>query len=163
MTDAGGSLDYVDVFAGVAKQDLRFAQNGNHLEVTITGQTDKLTINNWFASAANQIEEMRLSDGSRVLASEIPALLGGGGMLMATAVQEEGSRKFAHPLYPTVLGVEYPRDLYRKTAPVLRSPREVQLHQLVEAMAAFGAPGAAGPIGGWRGFEQDVTRLAAPV
>ena len=38
-------------------------------------QTDKLVINNWYVSAVNQIEEFRLSDGSKVLASEIQGLL----------------------------------------------------------------------------------------
>lgn len=76
LTDAGGSLDHVDLFAGVAKSDLRFARNGNDLELTIAGQADRLAIGDWFVSSANQIEEFRLSDGSKVLASEVQSLLG---------------------------------------------------------------------------------------
>ncbi len=76
LTDSGGALDHVDLFAGIARSQLRFAQNGNHLELSISGQTDKLTINNWYLSANNRIEEFRLSDGSKVLASEVQSLVG---------------------------------------------------------------------------------------
>jgi len=74
VTDAGGA-DRVDVFAGITEDQLRFARNGNHLEMTVDGQTDKLIVNNWYVSAANQIEEFRLSDGSAVLASQVQGLI----------------------------------------------------------------------------------------
>lgn len=35
-----------------------------------------MTFDNWYVSAANQVEEFRLSDGSKVLASEVQSLLG---------------------------------------------------------------------------------------
>ncbi|KNZ31410.1 MAG: hypothetical protein AD742_17785 [Methylibium sp. NZG] len=75
LTDSGGALDHVDLFAGITKSQLKFVKNGNHLELSVTGQTDKLTINNWYVSSANQIEEFRLGDGSKVLASEVQGLL----------------------------------------------------------------------------------------
>ena len=74
ISDAGGS-DRVDVFAGITKDQLRFARNGNNLEMTALGQPDKLVVNNWYVSAANQIEEFRLSDGSSVLASQVQGLI----------------------------------------------------------------------------------------
>lgn len=75
LTDAGGSLDHVDMFAGITKNQLRFAKSGNDLLVGISSQTDKLTIKNWYVGTANQIEEFRLSDGSKVLASQVGGLL----------------------------------------------------------------------------------------
>jgi Ca2+-binding RTX toxin-like protein len=75
LTDAGGSLDHIDLFAGIAKADLKFVHNGNDLELSVIGQTDKLTIKNWYVSSANQIEEFRLNDGSKVLSSEVSGLL----------------------------------------------------------------------------------------
>jgi len=39
------------------------------------GQSDRLVVNNWYVSAANQIEEFRLSDGSSVLASQVQGLI----------------------------------------------------------------------------------------
>lgn len=41
----------------------------------MTGHADKLVIKNWYASSTNQIEEFRLSDGSKVLASQVQSLL----------------------------------------------------------------------------------------
>ena len=75
LTDAGGSLDHVDLFAGITKAQLKFVKNANDLELSVIGQTDKLTIKNWYVSPANQIEEFRLNDGSKVLASEVSGLL----------------------------------------------------------------------------------------
>jgi Ca2+-binding RTX toxin-like protein len=75
LTDAGGSLDHIDLYAGIARSQLKFARNANNLELSVRGQADKLTIKNWYVGSANQIEEFRLSDGSKVLASEVNGLL----------------------------------------------------------------------------------------
>jgi Ca2+-binding RTX toxin-like protein len=75
LTDKGGTLDHVDLFAGVTKSQLKFTKNANNLELTITGASDKLVVTNWYLGAANQIEEFRLADGSKVLASEVQGLL----------------------------------------------------------------------------------------
>jgi Ca2+-binding RTX toxin-like protein len=75
LTDSGGSLDHVDLFAGISKSQLKFVRSGNNLQMSVTGQTDKLTINSWYVSSANQIEEFRLSDGNKVLASDIQSLV----------------------------------------------------------------------------------------
>jgi Ca2+-binding RTX toxin-like protein len=75
LTDAGGSLDHIDLYAGIAKSQLKFVKNANDLELSVLGQTDKLTIKNWYVGSANQIEEFRLNDGSKVLASQVNGLL----------------------------------------------------------------------------------------
>ncbi len=75
ITDKGGSLDHVDLFAGITKAQLKFVQNASNLELSVIGQTDKLVISNWYTSSANQIEEFRLSDGSKGLASEVQSLI----------------------------------------------------------------------------------------
>ena len=75
ITDKGGSLDHVDLFAGITKAQLKFAQNAGNLELSVIGQSDKLVISNWYTSSSNQIEEFRLSDGSKVLASEVQSLI----------------------------------------------------------------------------------------
>ena len=102
ITDAGGS-DYVDMFAGITLEQLQFAQNGNHLEMTAFGHSDKLIIDNWYASPANQIEEFRLSDGNAVLASQVHALINA----MATfSVPAAGSASFTpqqQEQYPTLV------------------------------------------------------------
>jgi len=75
LTDAGGSLDHIDLYTGIAKSQLKFVKNANDLELSVLGQTDKLTIKNWYVGSANQIEEFRLGDGSKVLASEVSGLI----------------------------------------------------------------------------------------
>lgn len=76
LTDAGGALDHVDLGAGITKGQLRFVRTANDLELSITGQSDKLTIKQWYAGSTNQIEEFRMADGTKVLASEVQGLLG---------------------------------------------------------------------------------------
>jgi Ca2+-binding RTX toxin-like protein len=103
LTDSGGALDHVDLFAGIAKSQLRFAQSGNHLELTVSGQADKLTINNWYLSANNRIEEFRLSDGSKVLASEVQSLVGAMATFTAQAdTSATTTRMTAMPVRPGV-------------------------------------------------------------
>ena len=76
LTDSGGALDHVDLFAGITSSQLQFAHVGNNLELTILGNSlDKLTVNNWYLSSANQIEEFRLADGSKVLAGQLNSLV----------------------------------------------------------------------------------------
>ena len=76
LTDSGGDLDHVDLFGGITAAQLEFTRNGNNLELSILGNAaDNLTINGWYASSANQIEEFRLADGSTVLASQVNSLV----------------------------------------------------------------------------------------
>jgi trimeric autotransporter adhesin len=99
LTDSGGTLDHVDLFAGITKSQLKFVKNGNNLELSVTGQTDKLTINNWYTSSTNQIEEFRLSDGSKVLASEVQGLLSAMAAFTAQATDGfEGGRATIQPV-----------------------------------------------------------------
>jgi trimeric autotransporter adhesin len=78
VRDSGGKLDHVDVFAGITQAQLQFLRTGNNLELSVKGQVgalDKLIIADWYASPANQIEEFRLSDGSKVLAAQVQNLV----------------------------------------------------------------------------------------
>jgi hypothetical protein len=90
LTDSGGTLDHVDLYAGITKSQLKFVKSGNNLELSVTGQIDKLTINGWYTSSANQIEEFRLGDGSKVLASEVQGLLSAMAAFSATSAATDG-------------------------------------------------------------------------
>jgi hypothetical protein len=64
------------LFAGITANQLKFARNVNNLDLSLIGNSiDKLTIKNWYLSSANQIEEFRLSDGSKILASQVNSLV----------------------------------------------------------------------------------------
>ena len=104
LTDAGGTLDHVDLFAGITAAQLRFTRNVNNLELTITGAADKLTINGWYASTANRIEEFRLGDGSVVLASQMQSLVSAMAAFSPAGAGafDTGGRMFVQPIRPGV-------------------------------------------------------------
>lgn len=117
LTDAGGSADRIEIGAGVSSSQLTQTRSGNNLVLGISGTTDTLTIVNWYASTANRIEEIRLTDGGTVT----PAAAGG--------------------LTTVKFGADAPtRTLaWRGVSP--ETNRQAAL--LIESMAQFAAPAAA--------------------
>jgi Ca2+-binding RTX toxin-like protein len=75
ITDAGGTLDHVDLFAGITAAQLKFTRSVNDLTLSVIGQTDKLVVKNWYASTAYQVEEFRLDDGSAIMAAQVNNLV----------------------------------------------------------------------------------------
>jgi len=47
----------------------------NNLEVSIIGTPDKLTIENWYTSAAYQVEQFKTADGKLLLSTQIDSLV----------------------------------------------------------------------------------------
>ena len=86
-------------FLRYTKAQLKFVQNANNLELSVIGQTDKLVIGNWYASAANQVEEFRLDDGSKVLASEVQGLLSAMAVFNAPATLTTTGQMTAQPVW----------------------------------------------------------------
>ncbi len=64
INDAGGSADRIEMAAGITQGQVTLTRSGNNLVVTIGGAANTLTVNNWYASTANRVEEIRLADGS---------------------------------------------------------------------------------------------------
>jgi len=60
---------------GIAEEQLWFSQNGNHLDVGVIGTTDSTRINNWYVGTQYQIEVLELSDGQRLLNSQVSNLV----------------------------------------------------------------------------------------
>jgi len=69
-----GTLDILSI-SGVAKEQLWFSRVGNDLEVRIIGTTDKASINNWYLSTVNQLEEIRTVTGDVLLSSQVQNLV----------------------------------------------------------------------------------------
>lgn len=63
ISDAGGT-DRIELGTGVTASQVSLTRSGNNLQVRIAGAADVLTVSNWYLSAANQIESIRLADGS---------------------------------------------------------------------------------------------------
>ncbi len=62
-------------FSEAKSTQLWFTRSGNNLDVAIIGTTDKVTIQDWFASSANRIERFTASDGKALSASRVSALV----------------------------------------------------------------------------------------
>jgi hypothetical protein len=74
LTDSGGT-DRLDVLPGVAANQVWLRHIGNNLEVSVIGSGDSFTVNNWYASAANQVESIKLSDGKTLTANKVQGLV----------------------------------------------------------------------------------------
>ncbi|MGK5091769.1 calcium-binding protein [Deltaproteobacteria bacterium TL4] len=66
ITDSGGSADVFKLGAGINADDLSFAQQGEHLVLSIAESQDQVVFYNWFQSKQNQIEQILLNDGTPV-------------------------------------------------------------------------------------------------
>ena len=74
VSDAGGT-DRLDVLAGVTAGQLWLRRDGNHLELSVIGTLDEVTINNWYSGSANRVESFKLADGKTLSASKVQVLV----------------------------------------------------------------------------------------
>ncbi len=61
--------------AGIEADALWFSQNGNDLNIQLVGTDDGVTIHNWYADSNSQVEQIELSDGAALLASQVNQLV----------------------------------------------------------------------------------------
>ncbi|MBL8279313.1 MAG: hypothetical protein JNL93_21790 [Pelomonas sp.] len=71
-----GVKDVVKFGAGIAQADIRFTQSGNALVATIKSTSESLTIQDWYLSANNRVEEFRFNDGTVLTNVQAQALVG---------------------------------------------------------------------------------------
>jgi hypothetical protein len=74
LSDAGG-IDRLDIQAGVTADQLWLNKDDDDLVLSIIGTSDSFTVQDWFTSANNQVESLRLSDGKALMASQVQALV----------------------------------------------------------------------------------------
>ncbi|HRQ45502.1 MAG TPA: calcium-binding protein [Rhodocyclaceae bacterium] len=60
-----------DIFA----DQLWFGRSGNHLQVSVIGTDDRVTIDNWYTGAAYRVEEFHAGDGAILLHGQVDALV----------------------------------------------------------------------------------------
>jgi Ca2+-binding RTX toxin-like protein len=60
---------------GATSKQLWLTKSGSNLDIKILGTTDKVTVQNWFAGSANQVEKITASDGKSLSASKVNALV----------------------------------------------------------------------------------------
>jgi hypothetical protein len=55
---APGSTNELDFTGGVTDQNLWFIQSGNDLKIDLLGTNTSVTVNSWFSSSSNQLQEI---------------------------------------------------------------------------------------------------------
>ncbi|MDK4679922.1 calcium-binding protein [Kingella negevensis] len=73
--------------SGIAKQDLWFSRNGRDLTVQVLGQTDSVTVEDWFGIIPRRIETIQTHDGSHLDVSAVQKLV----QAMAAFAPQQGS------------------------------------------------------------------------
>jgi Ca2+-binding RTX toxin-like protein len=127
ITDAGGA-DRIEIGAGVSGTQISLVRNGNNLQVKISGASDVLTVVNWYAAAANRIEEIRLADGSVINAGTAAPLSVAGTAATRETIQMQRVRG--------------PLDAARAMAVATSFDADRGAQLLVQAMAQFGGRSA---------------------
>ena len=70
-----GNLDVLWFNAGVDNSQLWFKQSGVSLEISVIGTNDKVVVQNWYNGAANQVEQIKSSNGKTLLNTQVSALV----------------------------------------------------------------------------------------
>lgn len=76
VADAGtvktDSLEFLD---GIAFDQLWFRQTSTHLEVSVLGTEDKVTLSSWYGSTPMRLDQFKSGDGRVLLTSQVDALV----------------------------------------------------------------------------------------
>lgn len=70
VTDLAGT-DSIKFGAGITNSSLTYTQEGNDLVISITNTADKITVKDWYTTAANKIEKFEFADGTYVTSDDI--------------------------------------------------------------------------------------------
>ncbi|MCW5788346.1 MAG: hypothetical protein KIT49_12725 [Nitrospira sp.] len=86
IADASGTGDRLNFASGVNPLDLMLSQSANDLRIAVYGSTDQVTIANWYAGAANQIETVQAGNGQQLMSTQVNQLI----QAMAGFTQQTG-------------------------------------------------------------------------
>jgi hypothetical protein len=71
--EASGSTNELDFTGDIADQNLWFIQSGNNLKIDLLGTNTSVTVNSWFSSSSNQLQE--ITAGGLKLDSQVSQLV----------------------------------------------------------------------------------------
>ncbi len=74
VVDGSGS-DVLSVLAGVTSEQIWLRQAGDHLEISVIGTADTLTVEDWYVDAGHQLTSLQLADGQSLLAANVQQLV----------------------------------------------------------------------------------------
>jgi len=75
IIDASGTGDRLSYATGINPLDLILSQSANDLRIAVYGSTDRVTIANWYAGAANQIETVQAGNGQQLMSTQVNQLI----------------------------------------------------------------------------------------
>ncbi len=70
-----GNVDVLSLGGSIANDQLWFRHQGNDLVIDILGGSDKVTIQDWYLGAQNQVEQIRLSSGVAMANTDVEKLV----------------------------------------------------------------------------------------
>lgn len=70
-----GSLDLLQFGNGISVEQLWFRQNGNSLDVSLVGGSERVTIENWYSGSAYHLDQFKSADGKTLLDSQVQSLV----------------------------------------------------------------------------------------
>ena len=101
---AAGNTDRASFEATIAADQLWLRRVSNHLEVSVIGTNDKLTIGNWYSGAQYQVEQFNTSDGRTLLDSQVQNLVSAMAAFAPPAMGETTlSAAYASQLNPVIV------------------------------------------------------------
>ncbi len=86
IADGSGTSDRMSFASGINPLDLMLSQSANDLRIAVYGSTDQVTISNWYAGAANQIETVQAGNGQQLMSTQVNQLI----QAMAGFTQQTG-------------------------------------------------------------------------
>lgn len=75
VEESGGGADSIEYGLSITKEQLWFTQDGNDLTVRTVGETDTVTIQDWYVSNGNQVEEFHTADGAVLVEAKVQQLV----------------------------------------------------------------------------------------
>lgn len=74
--DAGvGSVDTLLFGENIPVEALWFRQNGNDLEVSVVGGSERVTVSSWYSGSAYHLDQFKSADGKTLLDSQVQSLV----------------------------------------------------------------------------------------
>ena len=70
-----GAVDVLRFGTDLSPEQLWFQRNGNNLDILVEGSSDRVTVNDWYASSSSRIEQMQTADGKTLLDSQVQNLV----------------------------------------------------------------------------------------
>jgi Ca2+-binding RTX toxin-like protein len=67
--------DIIEFYQNISSNQLWFTKNGNNLDISIIGTTDKMSIKDWYTNASNQVDKFKSSDGKELINADVDKLV----------------------------------------------------------------------------------------